>query len=220
MLVLLIKLYVLMLVSNSIQNSFTLQLKLRFLTIQAEYIVNDYSLTYFQTVIVSVTHESIITMSHKLMMERTLSDTSALSGCICDVIKHSQSDYIISYSQTFSLQSINLVPSPSVPPIFVTITGSTTTPTVGESYTLTCTLSGVEDTLRRSTYQWRKNGAIINSHVEETLSFSFLTLSDAGQYSCTVTVNATIMYSTTKDLSLQGRLIGGRVFTVDNVEMC
>ena len=78
---------------------------------------------------------------------------------------------------------------------------------MGQRYTLTCTLSGVEDTLRDFTYQWRKNGGIINGHAEQTLSFSSLTLSDAGQYSCMVTVNA--VYSANKDVSLQGRLIGG-----------
>lgn len=100
---------------------------------------------------------------------------------------------------------IDLVPSTSVPPIFATITGSTTTPTVGQSYTLTCTLSGVENMLQDSIYQWKKNGVIID-HIEQILSFSSLTLSDAGKYSCTVTVN-TIEYSATKNVSLQGRLI-------------
>ena len=93
----------------------------------------------------------------------------------------------------------------TIPPILVTITGSTTTPTVGQSYTLTCTLSGGGDTLQTqgSTYHWRKNGAIINGQLEQTLSFSSLRLSDAGQYSCTVTMSA-IVYSATKDVSLQG----------------
>ena len=64
-------------------------------------------------------------------------------------------------------------------------------------------------------YRWRKNRAIINGHVEQILSFSFLTMSDAGQYSCTVTVtDSASVYSATKDVSLQGRLIGGWVFPV------
>ena len=93
-----------------------------------------------------------------------------------------------------------LVPSPSVPPIFATITESTTTPTVGQGYTLNCTLSGVKGT---PTYQWRKNGSIINGHVEHSCSFLPLTLSDAGQYSCIATLG-NVEYSASKDIVLQG----------------
>ena len=118
--------------------------------------------------------------------------------CVLMLVSNSISKYRI----------LTVAPSPSVPPIFATITETTTTPTIGQSFTLSCTLSGVENTLQGSTYQWKKDGVIINGRVERTLSFSSLTLSDAGQYFCMVTLNA-VEYSATKDVSLQGRLIGG-----------
>ena len=71
-------------------------------------------------------------------------------------------------------------------PISVQITGSVATPTAGESYTLTCSVSGASVT----TYQWRKDGSVIQGQTTEMLSFSPLRLSDAGQYTCEVIVNS------------------------------
>ena len=55
----------------------------------------------------------------------------------------------------------------------------------GQSYTLTCSVSGASVT----TYQWRKDGTVL-SETGATLSFSPLRMSDAGQYTCEVTVNS------------------------------
>ena len=61
------------------------------------------------------------------------------------------------------------------------------TPTVGQSYSLTCSVSGASVT----TYQWRKDGSVLQGETTEIrLSFSPLRLSDAGQYTCEVTVNS------------------------------
>ena len=60
------------------------------------------------------------------------------------------------------------------------------TPTAGQSYTLTCSVSGVSVT----TYQWRKDDSVIQGQTTEMLSFSPLRLSDAGQYTCEVIVNS------------------------------
>ena len=60
------------------------------------------------------------------------------------------------------------------------------TPTAGQNYTLTCSVSGASVT----TYQWRKDGSVIQGETTEKLSFSPLRLSDAGQYTCEVTVNS------------------------------
>ena len=60
------------------------------------------------------------------------------------------------------------------------------TPTAGQSYTLTCSVSGASVT----TYQWRKDGSVLQGETTEMLSFSPLRLSDAGQYTCEVTVNS------------------------------
>ena len=55
----------------------------------------------------------------------------------------------------------------------------------GQSYTLTCSVSGASVT----TYHWRKDGTVL-SEIRPILSFSPLRLSDAGQYTCEVTVNS------------------------------
>ena len=70
---------------------------------------------------------------------------------------------------------------------------------MGQNYSLTCSVSG--GTV--SSYQWRKDGVVLQGQTTEVLSFAALRLSDAGQYSCTVTMSA-IVYSATKDVSLQG----------------
>ena len=59
-------------------------------------------------------------------------------------------------------------------------------PTVGQSYSLTCSVSGGIV----SSYQWRKDGTVVQGQTTEVLSFSTLRLSDAGRYSCEITVTA------------------------------
>ena len=63
-------------------------------------------------------------------------------------------------------------------------------PTFGQRYTLTCTVTGADSLSPTSTYQWFKTTPSrtrvgTNSH---TLTFDPLDLSDAGHYSCQVTV--------------------------------
>ena len=72
------------------------------------------------------------------------------------------------------------------------------TPALGQSYSLTCEVSGASGPV--SAYQWRKDGAVL-SETGQTLSFSSLTLSDAGQYTCQVSVDG-VMVSRTEDISL------------------
>ena len=60
------------------------------------------------------------------------------------------------------------------------------TPTVGQNCSLNCNVTG--GTV--SSYQWRKDGAVLQGQTTEVLSFSPLTLSDAGWYSCEINVTA------------------------------
>ena len=87
--------------------------------------------------------------------------------------------------------------------VSVTISDDGATPTPGQSYTLTCSVSGVqpEDDL---TYQWLKNGTM-RSETIDTITFPSLRLSDSGLYTCTVTVNSTVSYSGTIDITLQSK---------------
>ena len=61
-------------------------------------------------------------------------------------------------------------------------------PTAGERYSLTCTLFGAMTT----TYQWMMNDAVLQENTTMMLSFSTFKLSDAGHYSCNVTVDDTV----------------------------
>ena len=70
---------------------------------------------------------------------------------------------------------------------------------VGSMYSLTCNITGAErltDAGASVTYQWLliKNGAIVAlDQTMATLSFSPLTFSDAGSYTCEVTVTSSLL---------------------------
>ena len=95
----------------------------------------------------------------------------------------------------------NKFSSLSVPPINVQISGSRETPTSGENYALTCNVSGVNDV---TMYLWRKNDDILNDQASQILSFSPLRLSDAGMYTCSITV-ANVPYSTSQNITIQSK---------------
>lgn len=73
--------------------------------------------------------------------------------------------------------------------VSVEVTESEVTPTVGHSYSLTCNVPRANV----NSYQWLKQMNDIQSRAS-VLSFSPLSLSDAGLYTCIVTVNGR-MYS-------------------------
>jgi hypothetical protein len=65
---------------------------------------------------------------------------------------------------------------------------------VGSMYSLICTVTGAERlTGAMMTYQWLKNGAVISGQTMATLSFSPLTFSDAGSYTCQATVTSSLL---------------------------
>lgn len=89
------------------------------------------------------------------------------------------------------------------------------TPTIGESYMLTCTVTGADEFNRIITYQWLKNNSVVPGEVQSVLTFSSLKLSDAGQYACGATVsltflrlseNITVMSGST-DINLQRKYV-------------
>ena len=80
------------------------------------------------------------------------------------------------------------------PTITVTVTADVATPVAGSMYSLTCTLTGAERLTDSTTnYQWFKNGEVVSSQTMETLSFSSLSFSDAGGYTCQVTVMSNLL---------------------------
>ena len=83
--------------------------------------------------------------------------------------------------------------------ISVHINGSVATPTVGQNYSLTCIVSGA----RVTSYQWWKDGTVL-SVTAPILSLSPIGLSDAGQYSCNVTVDG-VVYSDDENVVISSR---------------
>ena len=67
--------------------------------------------------------------------------------------------------------------------IFVQITDGVATPTLGQSYSLTCSVAG--DINEVITFQWSKDGSELNE-TGSILSFQYLRLSDSGVYSCSI----------------------------------
>ena len=102
---------------------------------------------------------------------------------------------------------------PSSPEPVITAMVSGGTPTVGENYSLTCTVTGADQLNPTMTYQWFKDSTTISGKRQSTLSFSPLRVSDTGKYRCFVTVSSTLLShsipetSNTWDLDLQSKFI-------------
>jgi hypothetical protein len=83
----------------------------------------------------------------------------------------------------------------SAPPVSVQIGNIVSTPTAGQNYLLTCTVSGAENLNPITTYRWIKSSGTqtqvgTNSN---TLFFTPLRLSDAASYICEVTISSSYL---------------------------
>ena len=84
------------------------------------------------------------------------------------------------------------------------ITTSGGTPTIGQSYSLTCIVPGADSVV---TYQWKKNNKDIMDRsvvADNMLTFMPLRLSDAGNYICNVNVNS-ILYTNNKEIMIKSK---------------
>ena len=106
------------------------------------------------------------------------------------------------------------------PPVSVRIFDGGTIPAAGQKYSLNCNVSGTEnlDPTRSITYRWVKINDT-QTHIVGTnssiLSFSFLRLSDAGNYTCEVTVNSHLLRNAINKTSKQFEVhIPGKLYTV------
>ena len=100
--------------------------------------------------------------------------------------------FYVTLSSTFDL---------SDPKVVIVVSGDVT-PTVGMMLTLTCNVSGADMiTSHAITYQWSRNGMAVSDQTQQTWSFSSLTFSDAGQYSCAVDISSNILPSTISAMS-------------------
>ena len=78
----------------------------------------------------------------------------------------------------------------------VHITDGVATPTLGQTYSLTCSVARA----RVTTYQWSKDGNELNV-TGERLSFQSLSLSDSGLYICAITVGS-VTYNSSMEVNL------------------
>ena len=96
-----------------------------------------------------------------------------------------------------------------VPTISVEISTSGT-PIVGESYTLMCSVTGVESLNATINFEWRKSdGSLVSSNA--VLTFSPLFSSDGGHYICNATVNSPYLEndfvtSAVEDFTVEGKV--------------
>ena len=69
---------------------------------------------------------------------------------------------------------------------------------VGQTgFSLTCQVSGTGNLNSPTlTYQWWQNGRVVSGQEGDTLSLPLLTLSDAGEYTCSVSVSSSSLSST------------------------
>ena len=87
----------------------------------------------------------------------------------------------------------------TAPSAIVQITDSGRPLTPGQSYSITCELTGVNGSITPSTYQWKTDGTLVST--EQTLSFSPLRLTDAGRYTCQVSLFG-MVFSGAKDIRI------------------
>ena len=80
----------------------------------------------------------------------------------------------------------------------VQITDGVATPTLGESYTLFCSVVKPVDT---PSYQWMKDGSGLNE-IGANVTFQHLRLSDSGVYTCSITADS-ISYNSSMDVTFQ-----------------
>ena len=77
------------------------------------------------------------------------------------------------------------------PTISVSVDADGAAPAVETMYSLTCNVTGAEVGLPGSTmicYRWFKDGEVLSDETSDTLSFTSLTFSHAGGYTCEATV--------------------------------
>ena len=82
------------------------------------------------------------------------------------------------------------------PQINVTVNGSSVITSLGEPQILTCSITGAERlSVHTTTFHWTKyNGSTLQIQKNtSTLTFSSLRVSDAGQYTCSATIDSNIL---------------------------
>ncbi len=80
------------------------------------------------------------------------------------------------------------------PTILVNIFDSGSTADLGKNFSLSCHIFGHENLATPSIhYQWLKSGSVLHHNSSMILTFPYLTLSEAGLYTCMVTINSSYL---------------------------
>ena len=84
---------------------------------------------------------------------------------------------------------------------------------LGQSYSLSCIVRGINGFNHSITYQWFKDQSLLPGEMASILYFSALTLSDTGNYSCEVYIRSTqqghgtIIASSSHNLNFPSELV-------------
>ena len=84
---------------------------------------------------------------------------------------------------------------------------------LGQSYSLSCIVRGINGLNHSTTYQWFKDQSLLPGEMASILYFSALTLSDTGNYSCEVYIRSTqqghgtIIASSSHNLNFPSELV-------------
>ncbi len=88
----------------------------------------------------------------------------------------------------------------SIAPIITATVTSSGPPMTGQSYSLTCTVTGADSLTPTITYVWTRGGTSVAGS-DSMLTFNPLKLSNSGEYVCTVTVTSDLLTTTLTDAS-------------------
>ena len=90
----------------------------------------------------------------------------------------------------------------------VHITDGVATPTLGQTYSLTCSVAGTRGAAI-SNYQWNKNAIELNE-TGQVLSFKTLSSSDSGLYTCAINFHS-VTYNSSINVIVQCKYIAHEV---------
>ena len=80
-------------------------------------------------------------------------------------------------------------------------------PELGQNYTLTCNVS-----VHVTSYNWTKDGKVLEGEVNGTLFFPSLNLSSAGPYACEVIVNSTTYRADNRSILLASKFLSLQLY--------
>ena len=86
--------------------------------------------------------------------------------------------------------------------VSIQVSDSGVSPELGQNYTLTCNVS-----VDVTSYNWTKDGEVLEGEVKETLFFPSLNLSSAGLYTCEAMVNSTTYRANNRSISIASKFL-------------